>query len=404
MNLAWRDVRHRLGRFVGIAMGLSLLFTVVLAMAGIYRGLVDDAISLARAMHADLWVVQHGTYGPFADNSRIDPTIEWRIAGVPGVQSARSYSYQVVQRDQGRGQARFALVGLSWPDDRGQALPIIVGRALGQAHGELLVDVSLGMRVGDQLTLAREPYTVVGLTRGVLTTAGDPAAFMTLADAQLVLQDAAPDAVQTERARRSERFRTAELGRAQPSLGDLLVDPRWRPPVLASDPVHAVLVNAQSSAQIASIRQMIATWPDVTVFSQAEQEELLILGVVDKARMQLGMFAVILILTSSVVFAVILYTMTLDKTHAIALLRLIGAPARRIVGMVFQQAWMLGLSAYGLAVLIGDAAFPHFPRRVVLSSSMLWAGLALVLVVSTLSSALGVRYAMRVDPGRVLES
>ncbi len=112
----------------------------------------------------------------------------------------------------------------------------------------------------------------------------------------------------------------------------------------------------------------------------------------------------ILILTSSVVFAVILYTMTLDKTHAIALLRLIGAPARRIVAMVFQQAWMLGLSAYGLAVLVGGFAFPHFPRRVVMTDGILWAGLALVLIVSTLSSALGVRYAMRVDPGRVLES
>lgn len=131
---------------------------------------------------------------------------------------------------------------------------------------------------------------------------------MTLADAQLVLLDTAPDAVQTERARRSERFRTAELGRAQPALGDLLTDPRWKAPVLASNPVHAVLVNAESPTQVSSIRQTLATWPDVTVFSRSEQEELLILGVVDKARMQLGMFAVILILTSSVVFAVILWS------------------------------------------------------------------------------------------------
>jgi putative ABC transport system permease protein len=403
VNLAWRDVRHRLGRFLGVALGLSLLFTVVLAMAGIYQGLVEDATSLSRAMHADLWVVQRDTYGPFADSSRIDPTVEWRAAAVAGVTGARSYSYQVLQREQGKGQSRFALVGLAWPEDRGQELPLVSGRELAQAHGEVLVDVSLGIGIGQELQLAGEPYTVVGLTRGVLTTGGDPAAFMTIADAQLVLLDTAPDAVQAERARRQERFRTAELGRAQPGLADLLSDPRWKPPVLATPSVHAVLVNVDGPDHLASVRKAIASWPDVSVFSQSEQEDLLVRGVVEKARLQLGMFAVILVLTSSVVFAVILYNMTLDKTHAIALLRLIGSPARRIVGMVLQQAWMLGLLAYALAVGIGSFAFPHFPRRVVLTDGILWAGLALVVLVSTLSSTLGVRYAMGVDAGKVLE-
>lgn len=403
MNLAWRDIRHRLGRFLGISLGLSLLFTVVLAMAGIYQGLVEDATSLARAMRADLWLVQRDTYGPFADSSRLDPTVEWRAAAVPGVTGARAYTYQVLQRSQGKGQARFALVGLAWPEDRGQGLHLVAGRELAQAHGEMVVDVSLGIGVGEQLQLAGEPYTVVGLTRGVLTTGGDPAAFMTIADAQLVLLDTAPDAVQAERARRQERFRSAELGHAQPVLADLLVDPRWKPPVLATPSVHAVLVNVDAPEHLAAVRKIIASWPDVAVFSQSEQEDLLILGVVEKARMQLGMFAVILVLTSSVVFAVILYNMTMDKTHTIAMLRLIGSPARRIVGMVVQQAWLLGLLAYALAVGIGMFAFPHFPRCVVMTDGILWAGLGLVILVSTLSSGLGIRYAMNVDAGKVLE-
>jgi putative ABC transport system permease protein len=40
MNLAWRDVRHNLFRFVLTCLGLSLLMAVVLAMIGIYNGLV----------------------------------------------------------------------------------------------------------------------------------------------------------------------------------------------------------------------------------------------------------------------------------------------------------------------------------------------------------------------------
>ena len=71
MNLAYRDVRHKLGRFVLTCLGLSLLLGVVLSMIGIYRGLVDDALVLARTPGAQLWVVETGTRGPFAESSRL---------------------------------------------------------------------------------------------------------------------------------------------------------------------------------------------------------------------------------------------------------------------------------------------------------------------------------------------
>jgi putative ABC transport system permease protein len=69
VNLAARDVRRNIGRFLGTSLGIALLFTVVLAMAGIYQGLVADATVLLQSMHADLWVVQRGTRGPFDDRA-----------------------------------------------------------------------------------------------------------------------------------------------------------------------------------------------------------------------------------------------------------------------------------------------------------------------------------------------
>ena len=59
---------------------------------------------------------------------------------------------------------------------------------------------------------------------------------------------------------------------------------------------------------------------------------------------------------------------------------------------------------YGLAVAIGSQAFPHFPRRVVLTTPSIAAVAVLVLVVSTLASLLGVAYALKVDAGRALEA
>ncbi len=404
MNLALQDVRRNPGRFVGTSIGMSLLFTVVLAMAGIYQGLVEDATVLVRSLHADVWVVQHGTRGPFADISRLDPSMEARVAAVPGVRRARSFTYQVLQRQQGARSLRFAIVGQGWPDDRGGDLPLMAGRPLGQSHGELIADASLGLPIGATLHLGDEEYRVVGLTKQFLASSGDAILVATRSDAQLIVENLPPDAVRTERERRAERLRSTDLGRAQPSLEDLAVDPQWRPPALPSSTIAAVLVDIYGDARLNDVRRTIASWPDASVYTTPEQERLLLDGVVEKPRRQLGLFSLILVLTSSVLIAAVIYMMTLQKTHDIAVLKLMGAPATRIAAMVLQQAWLIGILAYAIAIAIGTQAFPHFPRRVVLTTLSISGVGALVVVVSTLASLLGVAYALKVDAGRALEA
>lgn len=404
MNLALHDVRRRAGAFVATAFGLALLMTVVLAMAGIYQGLVEDALVLSRAMRADVWVVQHGTRGPFADASRLDPSVEARVAAVPGVATARAYLYQPVQRDHGGRALRIALVGLSWPDDRGDGLRLVAGRGLRQSRGEIVADASLALRVGEVMRLAGEDYRVVGVTRNVLASGGEGAAFVSIADLQDVLQDAPAAAVAGERQRRLARLRATDLGRSQPALEDLAVDPRWRLPGLARPPIHAVLVRLESPRRLAEVRRALDSWGDVATFTQGEEESLLLQGLVQKARLQLGMFSAILVLTSSVVIALVLYNMTLQKTHDLAVLKLMGAPFPRLALMVLQQAWMLGAIGLAMAVAIGQVAFAHFPRRVIITPTILWGAGALVLVVTTAASLAGVAYVARVDAGRVLDA
>jgi putative ABC transport system permease protein len=41
MNLAWSDIRYKLGRFVLTCLGLSLLLAVVITMAAMNRGQID---------------------------------------------------------------------------------------------------------------------------------------------------------------------------------------------------------------------------------------------------------------------------------------------------------------------------------------------------------------------------
>ncbi|NOU28933.1 MAG: ABC transporter permease [Polyangiaceae bacterium] len=402
MNLAIRDVRRRLARFVGTAFGLGLLLSVVVAMQGIYAGMVDDATILTRAMHADLWVVQRDTHGPFADGSRLDPSIEARAASVPGVKRARPYTYQVIQREYRGDTMRIALVGLGWPDDAGGSLPIVRGRGLGQAHGEMIADASLGLAIGESLVLAGEPYRVVGLTKNALTSGGDSVAFVSVGDAELVAFDQPAEATQLERSRTVDRLRRTDLGRTQPSLEDLLADPKWRAPALASPPLAAVLVDADAH-RVAGVRETMRSWGDVTVYSQDEEETLLLGGVVQRARMQIGLFTVILTLTAAVIVMMVIYNLTLEKTHDLAVLKLLGAPRSRLLGLVLQQSWLLGVIGYAVAYTIGELFYPMFPRRVLITSTISLVAPIATFAMVTLASLLGLSHVLRIDPARALE-
>ena len=58
ISLAGRDILHSAGKFVLTGIGLGLLIGVTLTMAGVYRGMVDDARALLDNSRADLWVAQ----------------------------------------------------------------------------------------------------------------------------------------------------------------------------------------------------------------------------------------------------------------------------------------------------------------------------------------------------------
>jgi multidrug efflux pump subunit AcrA (membrane-fusion protein) len=63
MNLAIRDIRSSLGRFVFTALGIGMLLMIVMGMGGIYRGIVEDATLLVDSIVADLWVVSETSKG-----------------------------------------------------------------------------------------------------------------------------------------------------------------------------------------------------------------------------------------------------------------------------------------------------------------------------------------------------
>ena len=149
MNLAYRDIRHNLGRFLLTCVGLGLLLGVVLAMIGIYRGLVVDALTIARAPAVNLWVVEAGTRGPFAEASRIPGDTREAIARVAGVAAVGSITYQTVEAEFQGGKLRLYVIGFE-PTRPGGPPQIFQGRHIARAHYELVADQSSGLLLGDQ--------------------------------------------------------------------------------------------------------------------------------------------------------------------------------------------------------------------------------------------------------------
>lgn len=402
MNLALKDIRHNLGRFTLTTVGVGLLLMVVMGMGGIYRGVIEDATLLIDRVGADLWVVQRSTRGPFAEISRVPPNLVHRVQAVPGVRTAREFVYHTIQRERAGKPLRIAVMGLSWSIDKGEWLPLTAGRHLSQNHFEMIADESLRLPVGTQIDLGKETYTIVGTTKNLISSNGDGIAFVTVQDAQAIQFDVPGEAVRLERASRESRGEEFEAAMKQPSLLDNTGRPTGELPAVARPQLSAVMITLEPGAHASDVEQIIGGWSDVSVYTQDGQRQLLLRGSVEKIKAQIGLFRVLLTIIAAIIMALILYTLTLDKIHSIALLKLIGAPNSVILGLILQQALLLGGIGFGIAYLLGQQVFPLFPRRVIITNEDVFQLALIVLGISIASSILGIWKAMRVSPNEAL--
>jgi putative ABC transport system permease protein len=349
-----------------------------------------------------LWIVQRDTRGPFAEISRVPQNLVHRALAVPGVQTSREFVYHTIQRERHGKSLRIAVLGLSWPTDKGKWIPLTAGRALAQSHFEMIADESLGLVLGEKIALGKDTFTVVGTTRSLISSSGDGIGFFTVTDAQTIQFDVPGEAVRLERASRHARGERSELGNKLPALLENSQLPTGELPPIARPQLSAVMVSVSSGTDIDTVVNTISGWGDVSVYTKKGQQDLLLKGTVEKVRRQIGLFRILLTVIAAIIMALILYTLTLDKLHSIALLKLIGAPNTVILGLILQQALVLGAVGFGIAYALGQKVFPMFPRRVILTEPDLLQLAGIVLAISVGSSILGIFKAMQVSPNEAL--
>ena len=394
INLAGRDILHSGGRFLLTGLGLGLLIGVTFTMAGVYRGMVDDAKVLLNNSGADLWVVQKDTLGPYAEPSSVHDDVYRGLLGLPGVAQAANVTYLTMQVRKGSSDVRAMVVGFE-PGQAGEPGYLVAGRRITRSHYEAVADVKTQFALGDRIRIRRHEYTVVGLTRRMVSSGGDPMVFVPLKDAQEVQFLKDNDAIVNERARTAANPALNRPG--VPGLLDAIEASQN-----SNHNVNAVLVRVAEGRSPEAVARDIRRWKHLQVFTRDQMEGILIGKLIATAAKQIGMFLVILTIVSAAIVAFIIYTMTLGKIREIAVLKLIGTHNRTIASMILQQALGLGLIGFAVGKIAATLWGPAFPRYILLEPGDAVRGFVIVMVVCTLASSLAIRAALKIDPATAI--
>ena len=397
ISLAGRDILHSWGKFVLTGFGLGLLIGVTLTMAGVYRGMVDDARMLLNNSGADLWVVQQGTQGPYAEASSLRDDVVRSIRGLPGVAQAANVSYLTMQVRGGNAEVRAMVVGFEVdpPAQPGQPGYLLAGRQITRSHYEAVVDIRTGFQLGELIRIRRHDYKVVGLTQRMVSSGGDPMVFIPLKDGQEAQFLKDNDAILNDRARTA-----ANPGLNRPGLPGLLE--AVQASQASNRSVNTILVQVAPGFSAEEVAAPIRRWKHLEAFTRAQMEEILVAKLIATSARQIGMFLVILAVVSAAIVAFIIYTMTLGKIREIAVLKLIGTRNRTIAGMILQQALGLGLIGFIVGKVAASFWAPVFPKYVLLESADALSGLLAVMVICALASTLAIRAALKVDPAAAI--
>lgn len=395
ISLAGRDILHSWGKFSLTGLGLGLLIGVTLTMAGVYRGMVDDAHALLANSGADLWVVQKDTQGPYAESSSIKDDVQRSVRGMPGVARAANVTYFTLQVQGAQGDdKRVMVVGIE-PGQPGEPGYLLAGRQITRDHYEAVADLRAGFALGETVRIRRHGYVVVGLTQRMVSSGGDPMVFIPLKDAQesQFLKD--NEAIDNDRIRIA-----ANPAFNRPGVPGLLEAVQALQ--TSSHSVNAVLVQVQNGWLPERVAEPIRRWKHLSVYTRDGMEEILVAKLIATSAKQIGMFLAMLALVSAAIVAFIIYTMTLGKIREIAVLKLIGTRNSTIAGMILQQALGLGLIGFVVGKVAATVWAPIFPKFVLLLTQDAITGLLATLLICALASTLAIRAALQVDPAEAI--
>lgn len=339
--LTFRDLVYRRTRFLVVIVLGAVVFALLFVMTGLVEQFNREPVDTVEAIGADTWVVPEGVSGPFTalsavPSAAVDAVVAENKAAVVTSRSS-------VVDEPGAEAVEVILVGHE-PDSLGS--PSTVDGRAATSPGEVVVDETLGVAVGDDVTIVGQPFTVVGETRRTTLLAGIPLAFVLLSDAQ-------------------------EL-----TFG-------------ADDVISGVLVEGEPTSIPPGAKTM-----SVDEVSQS------VLDPLDGAIASIDLVRALLWIVAAIIVGAVVYLSALERQRDFAVLKAVGAPNQALLGSLALQAVLVALLAVGVAAIIQVFLAPQFPLAVSVPARAYWQLPLFAVVMALIAGGVGMRKVLRADPSQ----
>jgi putative ABC transport system permease protein len=333
--LTVRDLTHRAARFVVVILATAMVFTLLFLMTGLVEQFNQEPYLSVEAIGDANWIVPAGVSGPITASSTLDPELAAELTALglePVVVARGTLGIDGVQSES-------VVIGHVYGGEVDP--PLIEGRRA-SATGEVVLDATTGVSLGDQIRLADTSFRVVGISDDTTLLAGQPIVFGGIDDIRDALFGGAP-------------VTSAALG----SLSTLPPGVEMLTPTQVADDALGPLESAISSIDL--IRALL--W-----------------------------------VVAGIIIGAVVYLSALERSRDFAVMRAVGAPIRKLGGSLAIQALMIALVAVGLAAIIQFLIVPVFPMKVRVPTRSLWQLPLLAMAVSLAAAAGGMRRVRRTDP------
>lgn len=364
LHLAWRNLfQNRTQFFLGVG-GVTLAVVLMLALDALLAGSEEDLVAYIEQAGADIFVAQDGVKNMHMAASAITRRDMVIASHAHGVISASPILYTTTTLKAGKSDVLSYIIGFDGDKSLGGPPRVLEGTTqLGK--DEAIIDDAVartqGVNLGDKVEIFGEPFTVVGITKG-LTNIVNSISFIRLQD-----------------------FQRLRPGNA---ISYALLD-------------VAPGVNAAEVAAAIMARNSDVTALPRADFSREERQIVRDMSVEILSIMNLSGLLIGLAVT-----ALTLYTSTLRKRQEYGVLKAIGARNQHLYGVITAQA-MISLSlgfvaAVGLVWLMGQLLPLAAPgMAMALTQTGLTRVLFFVLLIGIVAALAPAWQIARLDPAQV---
>lgn len=337
--LTFRDLVYRRTRFIVVTILGAVVFALLFVMTGLVNQFNLEPAEAVEQFGADAWVLPEGVSAPFTSVSVMP------AAALDAVEAATKAPVVITRSSvaQGDDPEEVVLVGF---ESGGLGAPQVVEGRAPDAAGEVVLDRSLDIDVGADITVAGQPFTVVGLTEDMTVLAGIPFVHLALPEAQMLA------------------FTSTEV-------------------------ISSVLVSGELGPLPSGLKSLSS---DEVVSETLEPLE--------GAIASIDLVRVLLWIVAAIIVGAVVYLSALDRQRDFAVLKAVGTSNASLLGSLALQAVLIAVGAVALAAIAQLFLAPRFPLPVTVPARAFWQLPVFAVVMALAAGAIGMRKVLRADPSQ----